>query len=202
MAQELTFIVGGRDFVFSPIKLERSKVYGSTEKVVLDDNNQHCKTVNMDETGTVIIPKGGISLGILDEGMNWVERSNLVAVNNETGEIVEQIPSTFTTPVSLNNKVSIEYFLDHSITTVYQLAGTENAELVKLIGNDIYEFKFNYRNSYDSNPAFLVANEIGLFMLVGYKNDFEFIALQETAVIDAEEEETETDDFDIDFSMM
>jgi len=84
---------------------------------------------------------------------------------------------------------------------VYELAG-DYAGLVEFIGDDIYEFKFNYRAGYDTNPAFLIANADGLFMLVGYKNNFEYVTLQQTAVIDAEEEEGDTEDFDIDFSMM
>jgi len=200
MAQELTFVAGGKDYVCSPTKLERSKVYGSTEKVVLDDNNQLCKAVSMDESGTVIIPKGGIAMGTVDKNLNWVERNELVAVNT-VGQVVEQIPSTFTAPVKLDKKVSIETFLDHSITTIYQLTG-DYSDLIKFIGDEIYEFSFNYRNSFDSSPAFLVSNENGLFMLVGYRNNFEYVTLQETVVIDAEEEETDSDDFDIDFSMM
>ncbi|MFV0331048.1 MAG: hypothetical protein ACK5KL_14730 [Dysgonomonas sp.] len=154
----------------------------------------------MDESGTIIIPKGGISMGILDEHMNWVDRDQLIAVNNK-GEKVEQIPSTFSTPINLNSKVPVETFLDHSITTVYELTG-DYEDLIKFIGDDIYEFRFNYRAGYDTSQAFLITNDNGLFMLVGYKNDFEFINLQETAVIDAEEEESDSDDFDIDFSMM
>ncbi|NDV57653.1 hypothetical protein [Bacteroides sp. 519] len=200
MAQELTFIAGGANYVCAPTKLERSKVYGSTDKVILDDNNNECKAVSMDESGTIIIPKGGIALGIVDENLRWVERSELQVVNSN-GEKVEQIPSTFTTPVVLDKKVTVEHYLDHSITTIYQLTG-DYSELIQFVGNDIYEFRFNYRNSYDTNPAFLITNGTELFMLVGYKNDFEFITLEETAVIDSETEETETDDFDIDFSMM
>ncbi|MDR2947833.1 MAG: hypothetical protein LBV71_01365 [Prevotella sp.] len=200
MAQELTFIVNDKNYVCSPTKLDRSKVYGTTERVILDDKNQVCKAVSMDESGTIIIPKGGISMGILDEHMNWVDRDQLIAVNNK-GEKVEQIPSTFSTPINLNSKVSVETLLDHSITTVYELTG-DYEDLIKFIGDDIYEFRFNYRAGYDTSQAFLITNDNGLFMLVGYKNDFEFINLQETAVIDAEEEESDSDDFDIDFSMM
>ena len=200
MAQELTFVVNDKNYVCSSSKLDRSKVYGFTEKIMLDDKNQVCKAVSMDESGTIIIPKGGISLGMLDDDMNWVERGQLVAVDKD-GEKVEQIPSTFTTPVVLDNKISVERFLDHSITVVYELAG-DYAGLVEFIGDDIYEFKFNYRAGYDTNPAFLIANADGLFMLVGYKNNFEYVTLQQTAVIDAEEEEGDTEDFDIDFSMM
>lgn len=200
MAQELTFIAGGENYTCSPTKLERAKVYGTTERVILDSNGNVCKAVSMDESGTIIIPKGGVAMGIVDRDMRWVDRSELQVVNIN-GEKVEQIPSTFTTPVNLDKKVSVEDFLDHSITTIYQLTG-DNTQLINFIGNDIYEFRFNYRNGYDTNPAFLITNGTELFMLVGFKNEFEFITLEETAVIDSETEETETDDFDIDFSMM
>ena len=200
MAQELNFVANEKSYVCSSSKLDRSKVYGFTERVVLDDKNCVCKAVNMDESGTIIIPKGGISLGLLDSEMNWIDRSRLIAVNSD-GEQVEQIPSTFSTPVMLDKKIDVEHFLDHSITTVYELSG-DSAELADFIGDDIYEFKFNYRAGYDTNPAFLIANAGGLFMLVGYNNNFEYVTLQQTAVIDSEENEEEAEDFDIDFSMM
>lgn len=203
MAQELTFIANGKSYVCAPKKVDRSKVYGSTEKVILDDNGNPCKAVSMDESGTIIIPKGGVALGIVNQNLEWVDRAQLMVVNM-AGEKVDQIPSTFTTPINLDKKVSVEEFLDHTITTVYQLIG-DYADLIELVKKEkeIYYFNFNYRNSYDSSPAFLITNGTDLFMLAGYKNDFEFLALQETSVIDAEEEETtETDDFDIDFSMM
>lgn len=199
MAQ-ITFLLNGKDFVCNPNKLERSKVYGSTEKIIRDERGELCKQVSMDQSGTIIIPKGGIGMGILDEDNNWITRSQLVAVNSN-GEKIEQIPSSFTAPIQLNNKVSVEHFLDHSISSVYELPG-DNSELIQLIGNDIYTFDFNYRTSYDTNPAFLLANAEGLFMIVGFKNNFEFISLQEVSVVDAEEEVEETDEFDIDFSMM
>lgn len=201
MAQELTFIIDNKDFICSPSKVERSKIYGSTEKVILDNKNETCKTVSMDESGTVIIPKGGIAFGILDNNYNWVQRNQLHAVTLQ-GENAELISSSFSTPITLDKKVDIETFLDHSITTVYQLVGNYK-ELIDLIGNDIYSFSFNYRNSYESSPAFLIVSGDSLFMLVGFKNDFEFINLQETSVLDVEDDNTEeSDDFDIDFSMM
>ena len=195
----LNFTLDGKEFNCEPTKVERSKIYGSTEKVILDDNDQPCKSVSMDESGTVIIPKGGTALGIVNDKMEWVTRSQLHVVNLQ-GESVEQIPSSFSAPISLDKKVDAETFLDYTITTVYQLSG-EFKELMTAIGNDIYAFSFNYRNSYDTNPAFLINNGEDLFMLAGYKNAFEFINLQETSVLDFEEE-AEEDDFDIDFSMM
>lgn len=195
----LNFTLDGKEFNCEPTKVERSKIYGSTEKVILDDNDLPCKSVSMDESGTVIIPKGGTALGIVNDKMEWVTRSQLHVVNLQ-GEAVEQIPSSFSAPISLDKKVDAETFLDYTITTVYQLSG-EFKELMAAIGNDIYTFSFNYRNSYDTNPAFLINNGEDLFMLAGYKNDFEFINLQETSVLDFEEE-AEEEDFDIDFSMM
>ncbi|MFV0331049.1 MAG: hypothetical protein ACK5KL_14735 [Dysgonomonas sp.] len=43
MAQELTFIVNDKNYVCSPTKLDRSKVYGTTERVILDDKIKSVK---------------------------------------------------------------------------------------------------------------------------------------------------------------
>ena len=65
MARNLIFKIKGAEFSAVPVKVDRSKLYGWTALKGLDDSGKECKIVNMDESGTLIIPKGGLGLGII-----------------------------------------------------------------------------------------------------------------------------------------
>ena len=80
MAKPLTFIHKGTETQLDPVKLDRKKLYGWTDKVTLDENNQECKLVSIDSSGSTLIPSGGLGQGILDDRGAWVERSEMIAV--------------------------------------------------------------------------------------------------------------------------
>jgi hypothetical protein len=205
MARELTFLVNGKEYTSSPTKIDRKKLYGWTENIALDDEGNECKLVSMDESGTLIIPKGGMALGIVSNGF-WIQRSELKAVY-EDGTPAELLPSSYSVPVELSKKASIEEFLDYSVQSFYQLDGASD-ELINFIGSDIYSFTYCYRDSYEGKTAFLLTagdENAGknLFMMIGVQNEFEMLNLAQTSVIEEEPEieEEEDEDTEIDFSM-
>lgn len=203
MAKDLLFKFKDNEFPLSPTKIDRKKLYGWTEVAAFDDDGNECKIVNMDDSGTVIIPKGGIGLGCVDSHFCWVDKSQLMAVNKE-GNAATLLPSSFSGSIELTDTVSVEEFLDHSITAVYELEGAVNfPQLVSEAAGKIYSFKFNFREGYESSPAFLIENEGKLFMLVGVKNDFVFSGLDDSGYLaEDEEDEEQSDDLGIDFGMM
>jgi len=203
MARTLTFSIQDTEYQVSPTKIDRKKLYGWTETIALDDNGNECKMVSTDESGTFIIPKGGTGLGILSENGNWLKRSQLQAVD-QNGDPAYLIPSSFNVVIQLERKVSPEEFLNHNITATYQLDDTDES-LIEIIGDDIYSFPYNYRDSYDGSPAFLMAAEIPeigkkLFLMIGALNVFEMISLDKMGIIEDTEEEPDTED-ELDFSM-
>jgi hypothetical protein len=146
-----------------------------------------------------------MGLGVLNNNFEWVERSEIIAVD-EGGNELEPFPSSFSEPIELKEKVSPEELLNHNINAVYQLDEEGLCDdLKKEISNgDIFTFNFNYREGYESKQAFLVESENKLFMLVGSPVEFSYIGLEEQGYIDeleAEEEEI-ADELGIDFSMM
>jgi hypothetical protein len=156
----------------------------------------------MDESGTLIIPKGGIALGIISNGF-WIQRSELKAVY-EDGTPAELLPSSYSVPIELSKKVSVDEFLDHSIISFYQLDGASD-ELIDFVGGDIYSFTYCYRDSYEGKTAFLLTagdDSKNLFMMIGVRNEFEMLNLAQTAIVAEEPEiEEEDEDTEIDFSM-
>ncbi|MDR1594012.1 MAG: hypothetical protein LBS43_05945 [Prevotellaceae bacterium] len=205
MAREITFLVNDKEYAGSPTKIDRKKLYGWTENIALDDDGNECKLVSMDESGTLIIPKGGIALGIVSDDGFWVQRSELKAVY-EDGTSAELMSSSYSVPIELSKKVGVDEFLDYSIQSFYQLDGISD-ELVNYIGEDIYSFTYCYRDSYEGKTAFLLtagdeSKGKNLFMMIGALNEFEMLSLSQTSVIEEDPEiEEEEEDTEIDFSM-
>ena len=201
MAKKMTFSIGEKEYSAEPNKVDRKKLYGWSEVCALDDDGNECILVSADSAG-IIIPKGGIGLGILAGG-KWIDRVNLKTVTLD-GKDAELIQSSFSKVNVLTEKAGEDELLDCSIGAFYHLADAE--ELIAAIGSDIYKFNYCFRDSYESSPAFLVVSEIEgkneLFMLVGTPNDFSFIGLDGAVIADEEDEDTEEDSDEIDFGMM
>ena len=201
MARNLSFVFKGTEYAAKPVKVDRSKLYGWTELKALDDVGRECRIVNMDEMGSLVIPKGGLGMGILSPEGEWVERSSLKAIKADGSE-AELVPSSFSAPVELHQTVDAETFLDHKITAVYQLDDAPQ-ELIDKVGEDIYFFTYSFRDSFKGESAFVLSADQALFMLVGQKLDFQMIGLAQAEIIDEENvDEEDEDSGDLDFSMM
>jgi len=200
MARKMTFSIGGKEFYAEPEKVDRKKLYGWSEVFAFDDDGNECVLVGADSTG-IIIPSGGVALGILASG-KWIDRADLKTVALD-GKELELTESSFGKVNVLAEKATEEDLLDCSINAVYNLFEAE--DLLSAIGNDIYRFDYCFRDSYETSPAFLLASEIDgrkeLFMLVGTPNDFSYIGLDELAVADEDTDEDEEASDDIDFGM-
>lgn len=199
MPRQLTFKIKRKEFSIIPVKIDRKKLYGWTEINAEDENGKKCTLVTTDQTGSLIITKGGTSIGILSPENEWVDRSSLITVN-EDGSPAKIKPSSYSTIIELKKKVSEEEFLDHSITDFYELTDSP-AEFVKLVGNDIYIFDYTYLDSYETTPAFIMAANGILFLLSGYKNKFEYLCLGDCETIDEDNDDYMEIDDDIDFTM-
>lgn len=199
MARQLTFRIKQKEYTVIPVKIDRKKLYGWTEIIALDEQGRTCNLVSTDDTGTLIIPKGGTALGMLSSDGKWVERTQLKTVRQDGSE-AEIIPSSFSVVIPLKQKVTDEEFLDYSITDFYQLDNVPD-DLLKAIADDIYTFDYTYLDSYETTPAFLMVADTTLFMLLGYKNRFDMLCLGECSVVDDDDDYIEVTDDDIDFSM-
>ncbi len=205
MAKPLIFQIGSGEYSLEPLKLDRKKLYGWSEKIALDKNGDECNTVSLYGEESMILPKGSTGLGSLGDDGRWVEKSDMHYVDIDGNE-ASLVPSSFGTPIVLQEKVSIEIFLEHNITAIYSLQGEENCpDFVKTIQDEseIYTFEFNYRADYEGDPAFVLENGGELFVLVGKKIEFEMIGLNDEGILDEitdDASEEEEDEFD--FSMM
>jgi hypothetical protein len=200
MARSLSFKVKGQNFSASPVKIERKKLYGRQEKRAYDDEGKECISGYTDESGSLLLPMGGVGHGISDGNGNWVERAELAAVY-EDGSPALLRKSSYSETIHLDAAVTPEQFLNHTITAAYQLSG--DPSFCSVLGNSILTFPYTYRDSYETSPAFILQSGGVVFMLLGYNTNFEMISLNQTAELDEENDEPEEDEEDgIDFSMM
>jgi hypothetical protein len=203
MAKPLVFKIDNNIYELEPLKLERKKLYGTKEKEILDANKGICTTASISTQFNLILPKGSTALGSIDSDGNWLDKNELIVVDQNDNEL-QKVPSSFDAPIELHNKVSIDEYLNHNIISVYSLQDEENSpEFVEYIkqSDDIYTFDFNYRADYEADPAFVIENNGELFVLVGKKIDFEFIGMEEFGQIDETDDDSQDED-EFDFGMM
>lgn len=166
--------------------------------MALDIDGNPCELALVDQTGTMIIPKGGTGMGLIVDDGTWVDRAALSPID-ATGAPVALRPSSYDAPIELTGKASADDVLDVNVTGVYQLDASP--ELLAAIGSDIYRFEYFYRAGPSGSQAFVLVTNDTAFMLVGQPAVFEFIGLEAAAEVDAEEAEDEELD-DLDFGMM
>ena len=199
MGRKVSFKIEGSLLESEIVKVDRTKLYGTSEKIVYDTNKEECVLSDLYE-GSIILPRGSVGQVLIDEKGNSVSRSELVGFNLQ-GEKVEKVPSIF----SIENnckKVDIDDFISSSIKSIYQLVIDEDQiESWKkyFTKDEVYLFEFNYREDYEGDDAFLISNEDGFFISVGKSNEFEFLELSNVSVEDTDED-IEIED-DLDFSM-
>ena len=199
MGRKVSFKIEGSLLESEIVKVDRTKLYGSSEKIVYDTKKEECVLSDLYE-GSIILPRGSVAQVLIDENGNSVSRSELIGFNLQ-GEKVEKVPSIF----SIENnckKVEIDDFISSSIKSIYQLVMDEDQieSWKKYFANDeVYLFEFNYREDYEGDDAFLISNEEGFFISVGKSNEFEYLELSNVSVEDTDED-IEIED-DLDFSM-
>ena len=197
MARNVKFKIEGVLLDSEIIKVDRTKLYGSSKKIVKDKNGNQCVISNLYQ-GNRVLPKGSISQILVDQEGKFVKRSELVGFDLNNNK-VEKVPSIFSSE-NLCAKVEIDEFLSVNVKSIYQLKIDETTiDKWKnfFTNDDIYHFVYNYREDFEGDDAYLIYNGLDFFITIGKKNDFEFLE-QNNIIIDDEEEEIEDD---LDFSM-
>lgn len=200
--REIVLRYGDEESAFKFARVDRAKLYGRKERVILDENGERCMPAYLTADGAALVPPGGTAHVYVDEAFETVDRSLLAAVDDD-GNPLTPMPSTLGTPQPLE-RVGPERVLDHVVSSVYQLTPeTLGPALQKALADgDIFESPYSYKDGYDRDTLFLLQNDEGIFALVARPSGFDFIA-REVPVDDVTlEEELDELDEDLDFSMM
>lgn len=189
----LLFSVGDTVYSTDTSKVDRAKLYGSREKIALDDDDKECMLISMSECGTVIIPKGGTAQGYVSPEGNWVYRAQLNTVKLD-GSPAELMPSSFNV-VNVLQETTIDDLLRCAVDSFYRL--TAEPGLIEAMGSGIYRFEYCYRDSFVTTSAFLQVTELNganeLFMFIGSQHNFEPIGFEEVGILDDADIEIEDD---------
>ena len=199
MGRPIKFNLSGISLEAEITKVDRSKLYGTSTRVVYDENGEECSLSDLYQ-GSAILPKGSISQTLLDSKGNYVSRSDLIGFNN-LNQKVEKVSSIYSGE-NICKKVTIDEFISANVKSIYQL-NIENNNLENwkkcFLNDEIYCFVFNYREDYEGDDAYILSNGINFFIIVGKQNSYEYLELN-TISIDVEDEDSTQDD-DLDFSM-
>lgn len=201
MAKTIVVRFGGEATEFDFSKLEREKLYGKKERIVVDEQGRTCSSAYLTADGSALVLSGGTAHVYVDEKWNAFETEERRAVD-ATGTPLTTLPSTLGVEQELRES-SIDRLLDHTTSTVYQL---ESAQLgpalaAALASGTLFEVPFRYRDGLTSETLFLVRNDEGVFALIGKPTGFDLIRREALPAPETQETEDELGD-DLDFSMM
>ena len=118
--------------------------------------------------GSLLIASGMSGQGYFNAAGQFVPRGKLVGLDFQ-GKVVESQPSTLGVPQALEGPVDPSKVLDLELLSVYLLTPElEGGALVdRLKTGEIYACDFNYAASLEVECAYLLANDQGVFALVG-----------------------------------
>jgi hypothetical protein len=204
MARKLSFQFAGNQIDFAMHKIDRSRLYGFKDLLVLDEDGETCELNTLAEDGKTLIGKGGTGVGYVDADGNWIEKANLTAVDLE-GNVIDPVASSFSNPIELAQKTDTADLLDHNIRLVYRLeAESLDESLAKeLADGAIFRFPYSFRGGLVADSGFLLHNDANeIFFLVGDATCVEFVGLQQAAapIVDVDDD-ANTDDL-MDFGMI
>ncbi len=204
MVKPIRFKHDGSNLAFQMQKVDRSRLYGSKELLVHDEDDRPCVLATLAEDGKTLIGKGGTGIGQLTADGKWTDKSKLRPVDLEGNEITP-VPSSFAAPIELKHETSIDDFLNHNIRLVYQLITDESSEteeklVASLRDGAILKFPYSWRGGLEADSGFILCNsEHRIFFLVGHATAAEYVGLQQI-VASTDPSEADVDLFD--FEMM
>lgn len=206
MARTLEFIHDGQKIVCGIEKVDRAKLYGGVSVETRDGEGRPCHLMTLAGDGQSLIPSGGTAFAYVSEDGRWLERSDLKPVDID-GRLLNPVSSSFSQPIELDIRTSVDRFLDHSVRLVYALQPADGATLPQALTRTlddgaIFKIDFSYRGGVSADPAFVMAGADGApWLLVCDENNIDYVTLEQMAGLVAEEDEASEAD-DIDFEMM
>lgn len=202
MARYLTFCIGEMSFSSSISKIDRDKIYGFVEELVLDENGNACSTASLLDDGQTIVLSGSTALKTVISNNVEVDKKLLKTVYDDGSDAV-LVPSSYEGNIELVN-ANMEDLFNLEVNTVYQLIceneDSKNCMLKEFDGNKIFSFVFNYRTDYEGADAIMLRAQNEVFILTGRLLKFDFI--DNNKAIQIEEDNSSDVEEDLDFGML
>ena len=199
MARVIAVSLEGDESTFGFASVDRSALYGRRRRVPLDEHGNACTRASILDDGSLLLRSGMTGQGyFLDDG-TVLKQADLEGFDAD-GEPLEKVPSTLGVPQALEGPVDPSDVLDLRVETVYALEPEEVSEALRarLDAGDVYRFAFNYRDDYRAETGMLLANEKGIFALIGVPTHYEWVSLAVAVDLPAVDEDSD-DDLDFEF---
>ena len=201
MARPLVLSLDGREFSVTLVKIDREKLYGRVEIEAFDEKGREASLRVLAADGKTLLDKGGTALATITDKGDSVDRNDLVPITTD-GEKIEQVPSSFN-QTNVLKSATVEDYFTQVVKSVYLVAPHEDADISELHDHlsteRIFKFPFSWRGGIEYDNAFLIGAAGEAFIVVGKQAEFEFIKLNQAAVLEsAEEEEISADELDFD----
>jgi hypothetical protein len=200
MAKPVIVVYGGKESSFDIAKLDRSKLYPTRKRVSLDAASNSCTRAAMTADGAHVLRSGMTAQGYFTAAGRWVAKNELVGIHPD-GSLAPLHASTLGVAQPLEGPVAPRDVFDLNLVGVYTLDPQTVAEelLASLRKGEVYRFPFNYGADYNCETAYLLANDEGIFALVGKPSQPAWVDEATTYAAD-EADAVESDD--LDFEMM
>ncbi|MBK8464779.1 MAG: hypothetical protein IPL32_03030 [Chloracidobacterium sp.] len=201
MARALVLSLDGTEFPVTLVKIDRDKLYGRVEIEAFDEKGREASLRVLAADGKTLIDKGGTALATVTDKGDSVDRNDLLPITID-GEKIEQVPSSFN-QTNILKPATVEDYFTQVVKNVYIVGPHEDADISELHDHlsteRIFTFSFSWRGGIEYDNAFLIGVGGEAFMVVGKQAEFEFVKLNQAAILEsAEEEEISADDIDFD----
>lgn len=203
MARPLVLVLDGVEYPVGITKADRDKLYGRIEIEAFDEKGREAELRILAADGKTLINKGGTALATVTDKGDSVDRNDLVPIT-EDGEKIESVPSSF----NQNNilaKAEVDDYLLQIVKSVYLVSPFEDADISGLLdqvsAGEIYGFPFSYRGGVEYDSAYLIGSGKDAFIVTGKQAELDFIKLNESSVLNNDEEDEISVD-DLSFDLM
>lgn len=203
MARPLVLSLDGTEFPVTLVKIDREKLYGRVEIEAYDEKGREASLRVLAADGKTLIDKGGTALATVTDKGDSVDRNDLIPITVD-GEKIEQVPSSFN-QTNILKPATVEDYFTQVVKSVYLVGPHEDADISGLLDHlsteRIFTFPFSWRGGIEYDNAFVIGAGGEAFIVVGKQADFQFIKLNQAAMLDASEEEDLSAD-ELDFDLM
>ena len=173
---------GISEFVMKHI--DRKTRQAVTKKLAVDSQGRECSRAMLTYDG-LLLQSGSVTDLYEDADGNTALHGEVIQTD-ESGNVLRNLPATVGRPQRTVGPISPEEMLEHVIIKAYSLAPLSIALDLRdsLTNGDIYRVAYRPRASVVDNPAFILANTSGIFLLQCKTCLIEFIRLDQPIILD------------------
>ncbi|MHB9038362.1 MAG: hypothetical protein ACYC64_17035 [Armatimonadota bacterium] len=175
---------GISEFVMKPIG--RNTRQTVTKKLAVDSQGRECGRALMTHDG-LLLGSGSVSDLYEDCDGNSVDHGEIVQADHE-GNLLRNLPATIGRPQRPVGPVPADELLEHTVAKAYALVPIAISPDLSgsLVQGDIYKVAYRPRASVVDNPAFILANTSGVFLLQCKSCLTEFICIDQPVALENE----------------